>query len=425
MAEDLYTASIDGISFDCADLEDAFEKSIARYEFHYRDGALLEDMGQKARVIRIRCYFLNEAYENHKGLINHLETTGALYELIHPKYGIVNGMVESVVVRHDDREKTAEVDLVFAEQFRGRVEPQYQPSVDSGTEEAFQTGQDELTDSLSNDIAETYGADAGVILQQTVSAEESLLSQYSGLSRQVRAYVKSVDTYVGKLKATLNEITNPANGLVSSISYATTLPGVVIGSLAAAVERYATLYESLKSAPSRFLDSFSSGVEELEDAFESFEKYTRIAKAQRAAVELGSMLKTDQAASQALTQALSVDSFDSLGRLQKQSAETDSILSVLEIETALAAVRTSLQEAVGLDRTMQSTKTLAAVLTDYVIEMKKDQPKIETVALDNAMPLHIVCMRYGLSYNYAEQLLAINTIKHPSMVSGEVNVYVG
>jgi prophage DNA circulation protein len=419
-----FGASIDGIPFECETIEDSFEKAIARYEFPYRDGALLEDMGQKARVARIRCYFLNESYESHKTLLNHLENTGGDYELTHPMYGLLKGQIEAVVVRHDEREETAEIDLTFVEQLRGTLEVQQRPSVDGETEEAFQEGQDELTESLSEDISEELGADAGPILQETLDPDLPFLEQFNDLSADAREYVKQADSYVRSLKATLNEITAPANSLVSTINYATNLPGIVIGSLAGTVERYAILYGSLITAPTRFLDSFLSGIGELEDAFGLFGKYTKIAKAQRAAVELGNALKADQVASQAQRRAASVRTFSPLGRLQKSLAPMEAIRTVPEIEAALAIARESLQEAVELDRTMQSIKSLAAILTDHVVEIKKELPAIMQVCIDNALPLHLVCLRYGLSYQDAELLMGINQIRRPNFVTGEVNVYV-
>jgi prophage DNA circulation protein len=423
MAEQ-FPASIDGIPFDCEDLEDSFEKTIARYEFPYRDGALLEDMGQKARTVRIRCYFLNEAYERHKELVNRLKSPSGDFELVHPLYGILKGQVESIVVHHDRREQTAEIDLTFLEQFRGTLEVQHRPSVDGGTEEAFQAGQDELTDSLSNDIAEELGADSGPILQDTLDPDRSLLDQFDELSAKARVYVKEADRYVRRLKKTLNEITSPANSLVSTISYATNLPGIVIGSLAGAVERYALLYGSLMTSPTRFLNSLAAGVADLETAFDRFGKYTKIAKAQRIAVELGSALKADQVKSRAQQRAASVKTFSALGRLQKPIEPAEAVLTVSEIEVALAIAREVLQGAVELDRTMQSTKDLAAILTDHVVEIKKERPAIMQVSLDNALPLHLVCLKYGLSYQDAELLMGINRIRRPNFVTGKVNVYV-
>jgi len=69
-------------------------------------------MGQKAREIKFRCYFYNETYELHTSVIALLDYHGLL-ELHHPKYGIIQGMVESMSIRHDDREETAEIDITF------------------------------------------------------------------------------------------------------------------------------------------------------------------------------------------------------------------------------------------------------------------------------------------------------------------------
>jgi len=66
---------------------------------------------------------------------------------------------------------------------------------------------------------------------------------------------------------------------------------------------------------------------------------------------------------------------------------------------------------------------MAAALTDHVIAIKKSRPALVAVQIDTPMPLHLICLKYGLSYNDAEQLLAINRIRHPSFVTGEVLVH--
>lgn len=421
--QEKFKAGIDGIEFDCQDIEDSFEKSIARYEFPYRNGARLENMGQKARVAKIRCFFLNEQYENHKVLINWLDSGGPLYELSHPKYGLVKGEIESVVVRHDDRELTAEIDLTFVENLRGVIDTVFEPPVDAWTEEAFQRGQDELTEEVKKDIWDQFLEDADKLLKEIDPTETDLFKQYSGLSKKAQNFVKKVDTYVKRLKSTLNTIQSPANSLVSTITYETNLPGVLIGSLAGTVERYALLYNTIRSAPDRFLQSYRNGVAELEDAFGDFRKYTQTAKVQRAAVEIGAIFKENQARDAAARQQYRVSTFSALGRPQKAIAEPEPILTITEIESALAIVRTDLQAAIDESRSMQSLKTMAAALTDHVIAIKKSRPPLVSVQVDPAMPLHLICLKYGLPYNEAEQLLKINRIRHPSFVKGEVQVY--
>ena len=41
----------------------------------------------------------------------------------------------------------------------------------------------------------------------------------------------------------------------------------------------------------------------------------------------------------------------------------------------------------------------------------------------NVIPLHLICLKYGLPYSAAEQFLGMNAIRNPSFVSGLVNLY--
>lgn len=78
---------VDGIPLEIETLDDQFEVAIARHEFPFKDGALLENMGQKARTVAIRCYFWDDGshltYNGHIKLVNHLKDK-ALFELTHP-----------------------------------------------------------------------------------------------------------------------------------------------------------------------------------------------------------------------------------------------------------------------------------------------------------------------------------------------------
>ncbi|GAC1467386.1 MAG: hypothetical protein PVSMB11_02950 [Desulfuromonadaceae bacterium] len=58
---DLYAAAIDGIPLEIETLDDQFEVAIARHEFPFKDGALLENMGQKDLTVTILCYFWVES----------------------------------------------------------------------------------------------------------------------------------------------------------------------------------------------------------------------------------------------------------------------------------------------------------------------------------------------------------------------------
>jgi prophage DNA circulation protein len=405
-------------------IDDAFENSIAAYEFPYRDGAALDNMGQKARRIRIRCFFLNEDYDNHKSLINYLSSAGdPAYELVHPKYGLIKGQIESVNIRHDDGERCAEIDLSFIEQMRGIIDPKYRTSVDSGCEEAFLNGQDELTDEIEADIRSEFGAEAATLLDATIDTAKTLFSHFSGLSKTARDWVRAADTYVNTLNRTLTAIENPANSLIGTFSYVTSLPGAIIAPLTRCAERYALLVKEVETSPYQMFSTLRAYMEGLEDATgATFVKYTRIAAAQREALELSSVLADDNVIAQEQERRSKEKSFSTTGVYLKSASE-DLPLTVNEIERALADVNEDIQRAVTTARSMRTLKEMAQTLVSHVIDIKIERDRLIKVDIDNELPLHLVCLKYNLPYNYAEKILLVNRIKHPNFVQGEIAIY--
>ncbi len=444
---DKYEASLDQFTLECETIEDNFEKEIAEYEFPYLDGALLEDMGQKARSIRIRCYFWGPEYENHKAFINHLESQ-ELFEFVHPEYGSIWGCVKSVAVRHDDREKTAEIDILFVENLRtpGVIEIAGDPEIVSQTEEAFPQVQQEQTDGLTADMLNDMFAVGSPDLRNAVSKQldpdQGILSQIAAASRKTRGYIRQIDSLEKKMLATATTVTNPANSLIGTISYAATMPGRLIGTMARAVERQARLLDNLRTSPARFIRSLKSSlqamensVDHLDEAIYSFggrkiaeaarntaARQLKTACAARLGLEAAYLYRDDQDARQAQKRGEKAASFDPLGRYLRPAA-AGATMNVRDLEESLADVRDYIQDAVDQSREIPSLKNMAEDLLAHVNRVKIERERIVEVTLDNEMPLHIVCLKYGLPYNAAERIHAINKIKNPSFTGGTINIY--
>jgi prophage DNA circulation protein len=430
MADDeRYEARIDDFTLEMETIEDTIEKFLAKYEFPFRDGALIEDMGQKARVIKIRCYWYEETYETHKDFVKHL-TKKDPFELLHPKYGLMKGSIDSIVIRHSDLKRTAEVDITFTQGLisKDQAEPKYvnKGAVDWGIEEDFATGQTELIEELGDDARDLLGTEAKEVLSTVLDPAKGLIGQFTNISAQAREYVKKAEGLVTDLTGTLSTITNPADSLLAMIAYPSTLPGIVIGTIARTLERYVSLYDTLRTSPTRFLSSLKGSFTSLaDDAEESgFSKYVTIASAQRRALETAYIFRDDEDNRDVVKRLESTPSFDALGNYVKPGS-TEEILTVDEIETMLADVRTDIQEAVDLSRNMTSLKSTAADLLFHVNEIKLERDKITTVTTQNTLPLHLLCLKYNLPYNYADRVNSINRIKNPSFTpAGEVKIYV-
>lgn len=429
---DTWTANIDGFPLVMETIEDSIEKSIARYEFPYRDGALLEDMGRKARVVKIKCYFYDASYEKHIEFLKHLDSKD-LFELTHPKYGILKGRIEAVSVRHDDKIRAAETDITFVESLPA-PEPRHAPSVEQSVENKIEAGQKQAGAAFLESAKKAVGKAADA-LSRTLDPKTGILAQFNDITGDARAFVTQVDSLVTTLEGSLNTIANPVNSLIGTISYAADLPGRVTGTVARTMERYSILYDSLKNSPVRFVQSFRNGMAKLKDslpkssknsakqaAIDAIRTQMQIAAAQRLALDLAYIYKDDETARQKQKGLENTKSFDVRGNYIKTELP-DPILTVGDIEKSVADVRAEIQTAVEAERSMESLKDTARQLLFHVNTIKLEREKIRTVELDNSMPLHLVCLRYGLPYAYAERIHAINAIQNPSFVSGQVSIY--
>ncbi len=426
-------AYLNDIRLDCEIISDVFPKAIAKHEFPYRDEAFLEDMGMKTHTVRVRCYFFNETYETHKDLVSLLKDRQKL-QLTHPVYGILNGTTENVSIRHDDRESTAAIDFTFIE---GRTEAEQQTAnvVDADSEDQYEKGLNEAQESMEDDMDKALGAESKSIMDETLDADKGILEQFTDLSRKARNYVKKVDTAVSKFEATLNDIATPANALISTIDFAANLPGRVIGSIAGTVHRYSELYESIKDAPERFINSLKDGLQELENAFPQGDsdndaathiwRAVQTVSAIEMGVQAGGIYGRDEERRMVQKRLETVKSFDASGKLVK-AATPETVMNIREVERTLYTVREQMQTAIDTARPNNSMKQMAALLLEHVNIIKLEREKIITIELDNEMPLHLICLKYGLPYQAAQRILAINPqIKNPNQCPKRMDIYVG
>ena len=427
---DLYDATIDGFPLDIETLDDTFEKSIVRHEYPYKNGALLEDLGLKARVLRLRCWFWDsegqQTYDDHIGFLSHLEKMEES-ELVHPKYGQIKGSIESVAVHHDDRDRTAQVDISFVQGLIADSDDTNHEDVEAAGEEAYNDGIAEMEQEFADDVTAELGVEAPGILAVELDPGLGIVDQLAGVSVAARAFLKEVEAYVDLLDATLATIINPVNSLVAIIAFGTTLPGRVIGSVTRCIERYALLYASLASSPARYLDTLIAAGDDLAAVSGRRAKTTTIAAAAHVALAAASLYKADEKLRQLQKRGEGRTPFDVQGNYTPpdppDASLPDETMTVGELESSLAAVRTCLQAAIDLGRKNTSLKRQALQLQTHVNTIKLEREKMIRVRLDNPMPLHLVCLRYGLPSTAAKRLLTVNSIVNPNCTSGEVNVY--
>lgn len=405
-------------------IEDTLEKAIAQYDYPYADGVDLEDMGQKAHTIRFKCWFWDDAeqqsYDTHTRLLDALKDK-ALLDFVHPKYGLMQGKVVSIVVQHDDQERCASLDINFIEQGRVDLAVAAPESVQSALDDAYVNGQEQQEAKLSADIKEELPDDAGAA-DKALDEEMGLLEQVQEYSNKMRGFVGQVEGYIATAEAVVNQVISPVNSLQATITYTANLPGRILGPITAAVEKVATTYQSLINFPALFLSNLDNAFDDLLSAFDGFADDNNDRTG--AAAIMYDCLEIACAQRLALEAAAIYDE-DNLAAADPSSDPDFQIMTINELESTLAIVRTRLEASVEKAREMDALKTMAVALLNHVNSVRLEREKMKAVVLDNAMPLHLVCLKYGLPYTAAERLLRVNRgIRNPNFTSGEVMVYV-
>lgn len=437
---DLQDAWIDDIQIEMETIDDTFANSIARYEYPYADGADLEPMGQKAHSGKVRCYFWDAGghitYDAHIILVGYLAKK-ALFDLHHPQYGVMQIQIDTIAVRHDERRRTAQVDIDYVEQMRqgamGFIGPPPADDVEATIEAAFMDSQDEQAAELAGDLH-----DESLDISTALDPNQSILAQVGSVANTVRTMAKELDTYLAAVDAVQNQILQPVNSLIATVNYGANLPGRVLGKMVRSVERVARLFDSLAAFPARFTNSLAAEYTRListisaasvnhsrtgEAARSIMARHLRIACARQLALETAYIYAADQDKRRELIRTENVASFSIEGKYLG-AGPVDQVANSRELETSLADARTLIEAAIMETRSQAALKTMALLLLDHVNTVKLDRERIITIELDNPTPLHLVCLKYGLPYNTAPRIATINpALANPTFATGSIQIY--
>lgn len=117
----LLEASFKGVAFECQRTQDAAQRDTAQYEYPYRDGADIEDLGRGARRLDMTAVFWGDDYETRlRAFLAACDTSGA-GELVHPVFGSIKRaqLLEWRVAHDADNPDFCTVELGFAEDTPG------------------------------------------------------------------------------------------------------------------------------------------------------------------------------------------------------------------------------------------------------------------------------------------------------------------
>ena len=89
----------------------------------------------------------------------------------------------------------------------------------------------------------------------------------------------------------------------------------------------------------------------------------------------------------------------------------------------MATVREFINSVLPVAICPDRLKKQAAALSNAILRIKMEYMTTKKVLLHHETPLHKVCLDNGLNYKAAERLCALNDVKNPTFMNGEVMVY--
>lgn len=401
-------------------------KEIVEHSPPGKNGARLEDTGERARVFNFRAWFIGDAADQLPFLLEEFEDLDN-QEFIHPELGSIVGKIKTLDPVHDDKTNTVAyqvsfIENVFAESFR-RVFPNIVEQANSTWLENLPL----LIDNFKQKVRDALLGDADGILSTVLDPDTPILEQFSTITGAAFEYVKAIDTVLRVVEADLSDITNPANSLIAISDFATDLPGRTIGAFSRSAERYLILHDTLSTFPDRFSENVRNSLDQLAqtlglDRIPAGQSPLEIANNaslanQKAAFKISTSLilgakmadiySNDEIVRNKVRDLIGIKTFDENGNFLG-AVEVGDIIPIDDMENSLATIREMLQEALELDRSLTGTFKLARDLLSHITDIKLTKESLITVKVETPAPLVNIMHANGLDYHLLDEVLKLN-----------------
>jgi len=440
-----YNAQLDSWLLNILDISDDIRPNIAKYEFVFRDGAILDNMGNSARVIKFKTYWFgtqanldvvqrSPTYLQHKAFLADItDSTKAYHTLTHPKYGVIKGQIgNSIGIYHDDTQNYVTIDIEFIEDgiiLNGSKINNF------AIDKAVNTSQLSL---LNGQLAKTSSTltSSGLseVLGKAIDFSKTIQSQLSGISTKALNFCKEADKVTGTISSFLNNVTQPINTLTNAVNYASDVPSKIVQTVQKACDRIIANEQAISKAPATAVNNMVSSVQSLATSITgsltSGNQYNTlwsnvilsigagaVAQASAAAMMQDQTNRENQKAIESLK------TFDDNGQRISSTVSVIDTMSQTDLENMLYVQRGLAQDAIEVDRDQPDLKNQCSLLIRFLDSIKLLKTQIVTMKVTN-MPIHTLCLQLGLSYQAADRILKLNPqITNPTFVDGVIKVY--
>lgn len=410
------TATLGGIRLDWQDLTSDRKNSVIRHEYPGQDGADLEPQGWGAFEYKLKIVFLADRKADWQKLQGTL-FNGAKMVLEHPEKGALNGFVDNLSIKLDDRKDTAEVDLVFVED-------------GINTQVVFRPSAADVASSVYEPLARAAaGISAAPFFPASAPSPDltdpNWLEKLGDLGNKLNSLVGQAKTEIGRLDSLIVAFTSPVSAALLAIDWAADLPSQLAKRIATVLD---LMQGKVDGAPSPAIAAkrFLASAKALADLFDDSPNQgsARVLAASQGAATVGRVMASDEDRLRAMRSYEASQAFDSEGRwLGRGTQPTQLPATADQIESLVSNARAMIQQARPFVDDPADLDRLALALQEQFRSRLVEFEQLREIEVLTPTPLHIICHRYGLSYNVAERLVLLNQIRNPSFVQGRILIY--
>lgn len=424
MAEDKAKPTLGPWELNLVSIGNEISHAIAETVYPYKNGADLEDMGVNPETFKFSCVLLNDDYQNNYYQLRQwfLSYFPEPIELFHPEHGTLYGYPRNVSFSNDRRRRYAEFTFDFEV---ANIQPEIQSYTDP-YESNFEEAQ-----ALNLEVQENMALSmqqAGVP-DIAESSDWSLIDVWGSLGDTARSFADATSKAMGRLLGVIETVKAPVNAISTTIDYADSLSGTLTKSIQECCDSFVTLSRKVSSKRSNsrastatliadatsMLTSLYAAPASVRAAFATLAAATVATETARAISEDEKKMGESVAA-----EGIAVD--DAEGRPLSTESEPY-LLTPDELEDTLALAREFIQQALPDAASPHRLKRMAATLSDAVLRIKMEYMTTKTINVTHETPLHKIALDRKLNYKAAERLCALNNVKNPTFMKGEVLVY--
>lgn len=398
---------------------DEIAHAIAETSYPYKNGSDIEDMGVDAEKFRFSCVITNKDYDdNYKKLrLWFLSIFNKPVKLWHPDHGELEGFPKNVSFSNDRRKKCAtfEFDFVIAgiqKDVQSFQDPFYACAVEA--EEVNKEVQAQIADDMQK---------AGV---PDVEGEDwSLMDYWGKIGDTARAFAEGVSSALGKVNGVIAQVKAVPDAISSTIDYAGTLSGKLTESLQSCCDSFVAMARKAKNITSSSSASYLyADLSEMLLSLAGSPTYAAFATlaASTLATETAKHISDDESrmGESIASEKTQVD--DAEGRLVADVQEPF-VTTPGDLEGAIAVTRQFINAILPFAISPERLKKQAALLSDAVLRIKMEYMTTKKINVEHETPMHKIALENGLDYKACDRLCALNNIKNPTFVQGEVLVY--